>query len=259
MPRTLAAALVVAALTPTVASAQSTATIRGVIVDSMRQPVSDVDVRALPGLRRVRTDSTGAFVFGALEAGQYTVRARRIGYAPVDWSVQLPKGGSADLRIELGPRIARLDTVRVVAGRTCDAKSYEGFLCRQVSARGAYLDYTDIDTAQVYYSADLLRDVGGFGTTLVPTRYGPARIPTSRECTVVLMNGAPVSWTTIPDAPYMISAIEVYKSRAEIPKEFQRYMWGKERCWLVAYWTYDFMMKPIRKLGLPYSVADTRQ
>jgi hypothetical protein len=36
-------------------------------------------------------------------------------------------------------------------------------------------------------------------------------------------------------------------------------MWGKERCWLVAYWTYDFMMKPIRKLGLPYSVADTRQ
>ena len=45
----------------------------------------------------------------------------------------------------------------------------------------------------------------------------------------------------------MITGIEVYKTKAEIPKEFARYTWGKEDCWLVAYWTYDFRNKPIRK------------
>jgi len=37
----------------------------------------------------------------------------------------------------------------------------------------------------------------------------------------------------------MIVAIEIYKSPKDIPKEFVRFTWGKERCWLVAWWTYD--------------------
>lgn len=52
-----------------------------------------------------------------------------------------------------------------------------------------------------------------------------------------------------------IAAIEVYKSPRDIPKEFRRHTWGKENCWLVAYWTYDFMMKPFRKTALPYRAA----
>jgi len=240
----------------TAANAQST--IRGVVRDSARVPMPNVDVRAIPSAQRARTDSTGTFAFTGLDAGRYVLRVRRIGYAPVEWTVDVAKGGRADVQIEMGPRLAQLDTVRVVGTRSCDAKSYEGFLCRRTSAKGVFLDYDDIDTAQVYWSADLLRDVGGFTTTVTASRDGPTRIPSSKACTIVLMNGVPTPWSSIPDAPYMISAIEVYKSPRDIPAEFRRYTWGKERCWLVAYWTYDFMMKPIRKVKLPYRFASDR-
>jgi len=49
----------------------------------------------------------------------------------------------------------------------------------------------------------------------------------------------------------MISAIEIYQSPKDIPKEFSRFTWGKENCWLVAYWTYDFTFKTIRGVRLP--------
>ena len=132
-----------------------------------------------------------------------------------------------------------LDTVYSTEGRPCEPKKYEGFLCRRATAAGTFMDYTDIDTMQVDYSADLLRDVGGFTTDLRPSRNGVTRVAGSRACTIVLLNGYPASWSSIPDVPSMIVAIEIYKSPKDIPKEFNRFTWGKERCWLVAWWTYD--------------------
>jgi len=129
------------------------------------------------------------------------------------------------------------------------ARQIRGVLCRRAKAKGTFLDFTDIDTMQVDYSAELLRDVGGFLVDVEPTRNGPTRVSSSRHCTIVLMNGIPASWSSIPEAPYMITGIEVYKSKAEIPKEFGRYTWGKESCWLVAYWTYDFKYKPARMVA----------
>ena len=65
------------------------------------------------------------------------------------------------------------------------------------------------------------------------------RVASSRACTIVLLNGYPAGWASIPDVPYMIVGIEIYKSPKDIPKEFNRFTWGKEHCWLVAYWSYD--------------------
>jgi len=132
-----------------------------------------------------------------------------------------------------------LDTVYATDPRLCEPKKYEGFLCRRATATGTFIDYTDIDTMQVDFSADLLRDVGGFTTDLRNSRNGATRVATSRACTIVLLNGYPATWSSIPDVPSMIVAIEIYKSPKDIPKEFVRFTWGKERCWLVAWWTYD--------------------
>ena len=230
---------------------QSAPRIAGVVRDSANQPMANVDVVVIPGSRRARTDSTGRFEIGSLDPGRYVVRARRLGYAPAEWSVDLSKSGRADIQLVLATRIPSLDTVYVKGSGPCPRDSYEGFLCRRATTKGTFIDYTDIDAQDAEYSADLLRGVPGFRVDVARSRDGPTRVPTSRTCTIVLLNGVASTWSQIPESPSMISAIEVYQSPKDIPKEFARYTWGKEDCWLVAYWTYDFAFKAIRKTALP--------
>jgi len=232
-----------------VARAQ-TASIRGTVRDSASRPMVNADVVLDPSGRRARTDSIGRFAFDSLAAKQFTVRARRVGYAPTEWTVDLSKSGHAEIQLTLGGRIAALDTVFVLDGRPCDAQKYEGFMCRRATTKGRFIDYADIDSMNVLYSADLLRDVGGFATVVRPTRIGPTRVASSSHCTIVLMNGAPTSWASIPESPSEVIGVEVYQVPKEIPKEYRRYTWGKESCWLVAYWTANFL-DPVRKQALP--------
>jgi hypothetical protein len=231
--------------------AQSGGAVTGVVRDSMDRPMPEADVVLIPAKRRARTDSLGRFEFRSLDDGQYVVRARRIGYLPTEWSVKLSKAGHVNVTLVLGPHVAMLDTMYVATDGPCPRDTYEGFLCRRTKAKGTFVDFTDIDTMQVDYSAELLRDIGGFNVDVQPTKNGPTRVASARRCTIVLLNGVATSWSQIPEAPYMITGIEVYKTKAEIPKEFARYTWGKEDCWLVAYWTYDFRNKPVRKVSLP--------
>jgi len=239
------------------AAAQPGGAITGVVRDSADHPMPEADVVLIPAKRRARTDSLGRFEFRSLDDGQYVVRARRVGYLPTEWSVKLSQAGHVNVSLVLGPRVAMLDTMYATAG-PCARDTYEGFLCRQAKAKGTFIDFTDIDTMQVDYSAELLRDVPGFTFDVQPTKNGPTRVGSSRHCAIVLMNAIPTPWSSIPEAPYMITGIEVYKTKAEIPKEFARYTWGKEDCWLVAYWTYDFRDKPVRKVSLPYSLTPSR-
>lgn len=250
MLKTLACAAATLVIAAESLSGQS-ASIRGVVRDSLDRPMANADLLVIPSGRRARTDSTGRFAFLALEGRGYTVRARRVGYLPTEWSVDLSKGGHADVQITLATRVAVLDTIRVLADRRCHPQRYEGFLCRQASTRGVFLDYTDIDTMQVFYTADLLRDIGGFETVVVSSKNGATRAASSKWCTISLLNGVPAAVGEIPTEPYMISAIEIYKNPRDIPKEYRRYTWGRERCQLVVYWSYDFEMREIKKLALP--------
>jgi len=240
------------------AAAQPGGAIAGVVRDSADRPMPEADVVLIPAKRRARTDSLGRFEFRSLGDGQYVVRARRVGYLPTEWSVKLSNAGHVNVALVLGPRVAILDTMYAVTDGPCARDKYEGFVCRRAKAKGTFIDFTDIDTMQVDYSAELLRDVPGFTFDVQPTRNGPTRVGSSRHCAIVLMNGIPATCSSIPEAPNMIAGIEVYKTKAEIPKEFARYTWGKENCWLVAYWTYDFRYKPVRKVALPYSVTPSR-
>jgi len=236
-------------LAASVAAAQK-GTIRGVVRDSLERPVRNADVSINPGDHRQRTDSTGRFAFESLGSGKYVVSARRIGYVPAEWSVELSAGGRVDVKLVLDPRIAALDTVFVRDGRPCPAQTYEGFVCRRATVKATFLDYTDIDSMNVLYSAELLRDIGGFTVEVIPTRYGPTRIASSKHCTTVLLDGIPARWHQVPEHPDDINGVEIYKTPKEVPKEFARFTWGRESCWLVAYWTYN-RLKPVKKLALP--------
>jgi hypothetical protein len=231
------------------AHAQS-ATIRGIVRDSSMQPVARAEVSLDPTSRRIRTDSTGRFVFDSLDGGQFVVRARRLGFNPAEWTVDLSKSGKIDVQLVLGPRIAMLDTVFARDGAPCEPQEYQGFMCRRALAKGRFIDYTDIDSMNVLYSADLLRDIGGFTSVVRSTSIGPTRQAASRHCTVVLVNGVATPWGGVPESAYDIIGIEIYQTPQDIPKEYRRYTWGKEDCWLVAYWTANYL-RPVKKAALP--------
>jgi hypothetical protein len=250
MARFVIVALCACAIAARGAGAQSGATIRGVVRDSAAVPVPNADVSTTPGARRVRTDSTGRFVIAGLEPGQYIVKARHVGYEPVEWTVDLSRAGRADVQLTLAVRLPVLDAVMVTAGRTCNVNDIEGFLCRRAGGKGVFFDYSDIDDLNVNDTADLFNTVAGFAVDVRSTRSGPKRMPIGRRCINTLVNGLPAAWSAVPSDPADIMAVEIYELPKDIPSEYNRYTWGKEQCSLVAYWTVNFS-RPIRRVTLP--------
>jgi hypothetical protein len=223
------------------------ASVSGVVRDSASRPVAGADVVAYPGNHRTRTDSAGAFVISGLDADQYTVRARKLGYSPTEFRVSLSKDGHTEIKLWLEHSAPMLDTLRVIAGRPCPLYSLDGFVCRKKAGGGVFMDYTDIDDKGVAYTADLFRDMKGFRVDVRSTRRGPVRVPVASNgfgCITSLVDGHPVTpATTIPSIAGDLVALEIYARPDSVPEQFQRYTWPQGnvartgRCAVVIYWT----------------------
>lgn len=239
---------------PSRASAQG-GVIAGVVRDSAARPVAAADIIVRPGDRRTRSDSAGRFIITGLGADHYTVRARKIGYAPTTYDVALSNAGRVDIQLVFDQRMPMLDTVIVTADRKCSEFTLSGFVCRRQGGGGIFLDYTDIDDKDALYTADLFRDMKGFRTDLRPTRYGPVRYVAPSlpwRCITSLIDGRPMSGATIvPELPADLVAIEVYARPDSVPVEFQKYTWPaggnftrSGRCSVIVYWTLRARMNP---------------
>lgn len=239
------------------AVAQKTGVIAGTVVDTAGRPIAGVDVVASAEHARTKTDSAGRFEIRDLESGQYAVRVRRIGYLPERMTADIDKGGKADLKIELKPRPAFLDSVFVVAqSGLCPERSYVGFICRRRKGKGVYLTDDDIFDKNAREIGDVFRGVPGFRIEMRPSPWGQLPVPLSTKanlCLNALVNGMPAASTNpIPRYADEMVAVEIYASPADAPPEYQRYVWGRQgrqtqsfndhggngdRCSLVVYWT----------------------
>jgi hypothetical protein len=76
------------------------------------------------------------------------------------------------------------------------------------------------------------------------------RVPAGVRCINTLINGYPASSSAVPQDPYDIMAVEVYKLPRDVPKEFRRHTWGREDCSLIVFWTVDFSA-PLPHVKLP--------
>ena len=63
------------------------------------------------------TDAQGNFLIGNVPPGNYTVRARYIGYATVEQTVQVTVGRDATVNFELGTSVLEMGEVAVSAER----------------------------------------------------------------------------------------------------------------------------------------------
>ena len=102
--------------------------LRGQVIDSTGGPIAGVQVTLVELARRANTDQRGAFVFGGVPAGRYTLVARRLGYAAVSDTVRVAPGQAigvdrAAVRPPVVIRLTRLatDIEPVVVTATRDA------------------------------------------------------------------------------------------------------------------------------------------
>jgi hypothetical protein len=253
----LLAALSAAFALPATLMAQRTGIIAGVVVDEAGNPIAGAEIAASGVTARATTDSAGKFMIRDLESGEYNVRARRIGYFPARMTADIGKGGRADLHIELQTRPAMLDSVIVTAEGRCPDRSYTGFLCRQrLSKSGVFLSDDDIFDKNARELGDIFRDVPGFRIETQPTIWGRLPMPMvvrGTGCLNALVNGKPASVTNpMPRFADQMIAAEIYATPAEVPQEYQRFIYGGEgrqttvyhhgisssdRCAIVVYWT----------------------
>jgi len=238
-------AVLLSLLLSATAGAQQGATITGTVRDSASRPVAGADVVALPGAHRARSDSAGKFTITGLDGGSYTVRARRLGFAPTETTVDISSNARLNIALTLDQRMPMLDTVIVRADGTCPDRTLDAFACHRKFGKGLYLDYTDIDEKDPIYAADIFRDIQGFRVDVRSTRSGPVRVavPSNFHCLVSLVDGRPVSPANpIPTSPIDVIALEVYRQPDDVPKDYERYIWPNTgmatgRCMLVVYWT----------------------
>jgi hypothetical protein len=257
MRSVLLLAVLAAVAVPASLAAQKTGVIAGVIVDETGKPVPDAEIVASADNARATSDSAGKFAIRDLEAGQYNIRVRRIGFMPTRTTADIGKGGRADLHIELKTRPAILDSVYIVANGKCPDRSFTGFLCRKQSGKGFYLTDDDIFDKNAREIGDIFREVPGFRVELRPSTWGPMLpVPLATKgsrCLNALVNGRPPSPTNqMPHYADQMVGVEIYASASEVPQEYQQYTWGRqgrqsqvygdhdastEHCALVVYWT----------------------
>jgi hypothetical protein len=230
--------------------------ITGIVIDELGRPIRDVDVYAFPGTARARTDSGGRFIITKLGADFYHVRARRLGYSPLEITTDLAKDGHVELKFELKPRPAMLDSIVVSATGRCPDVSYNGFNCRRRSGKGLYLTDDDVAEKGAIELGEVFTDIPGFRVELTMTRLGARPIPrstTGNRCLNALVNGRPLALTNpLPRFATELIAVEIYASPNDVPEEYQRYVWlaaarqtssltghelPNQRCALAVYWT----------------------
>jgi hypothetical protein len=228
------------------------------VVDENGAPIPGAQIVASADNAHATSDSAGRFEIRNLDAGQYNVRARRIGFFPTRMTADLGHGGRADLHIEMKVRPAILDSVVIVADGKCPERSYLGFSCRRRAGKGVYLTDDDIFDKNARELGDVFRDVPGFRIEMRPTVWGALPMPISTKgsrCLNALVNGRlPSPTNQLPHFADQMIAVEIYALPGDVPNEYQQYSWGNagrqttmygqqhggessEHCSLVVYWT----------------------
>lgn len=127
------------------------------------RPVIDAELTLLPGLRTVRSDSTGGFRFTDVRPGTYTLRARRVGFDVFTQEVSVFANQERLLTVDIPMRIGAQILAQVtVSGRPVmfPARLAEPY-ARVARGRGAFFTRELIDSLQPWDVSSLLQRVPG--------------------------------------------------------------------------------------------------
>lgn len=239
---TLAALVLLGA--PRALAAQS-GVLRGVVTDSLGNPIRGVEVLAIQTERSTRTDAQGRFTLTRLPWGQSVVMARSPGYRAVERVIQIGDDNQATMDFRMLRAIQLIDTLRITSHDGCAAFRYEGFECRRRAGIGQFRGPDELRALRPDYWSDMfdgltgLRKVpftnqalGRLDWTVMPT--------TGWRCLVEAFNGRERTAREILIRPDQIHSIEVYDVYERVPEPYKRYAWpadSRTPCTLIMYWT----------------------
>lgn len=144
--------LLVLALMPSVAAAQGTGAITGVVTDQTTQlPVPAAQVLLVGTQRGALTDQEGRFSISGVPAGSYEVRARRVGYASTVQTVTVTADGTATATFALATSAARLEEVVVNAVTGQSQRRIEA------GTNTGYIDVGDMNKGPITKMSDVLQ------------------------------------------------------------------------------------------------------
>lgn len=215
------------------------AVLTGHITSTEGKPLEGAMVLLLGTQLSARSNADGAFRLTGLPAGTQSVEVREIGYSPKRFAVDLTPHRPSTLTATLDERTQVLKTMEITAKR---GSEIAGFDQRKRTGLGYYMDRDQIEKSASISTTDLFRQVPGLTVAWDGQGYQVQVNRTSNAgmCPVAYyIDGSP--FLSLGDdidqivRPEDIAAIEVYKSAAETPMQFQGSDGGP--CGTIVIWT----------------------
>jgi hypothetical protein len=213
-------------------------TLAGVVTDTARHPIPSVEVGLLWGreiVRTTRTDSAGRFQLADLPRGKISIVARRLGFQPRVYTVQIREGATrAFLPVVLDPMPAELDKVIVLARVAASGGRLKEFYERKSRhGWGRFIEREEIERRHPMRMSDMLRTIPG--VRVLPGR-GFANVVRMRGgcAPTVWLDGLPLRGTEIDEVvfPSEVAGVEVYHS-VGMPIQFMSH----GGCGAIVVWT----------------------
>jgi hypothetical protein len=251
------------ALTRTVAQAQSaTAELSGRVTQAGDSTITvgGASIELTGTGRRTYADRDGRFTLGQVPAGDYELRARRLGYQPVTRRITVVAGVDRDESIEL-PRLAGALTAVRIEGRMMKVPArFEDVYRRGAAGWGKFITREMIDSLQPFDTKRLFEGIPsvrvndrGITFDKCPnqpsnkwlsnvqvyvdgdrrTRLQKAERLDPRDLIPTITDDANDVLKSI--RPFEIQAMEIYTGTARIPGEF-----NNDACAVVAIWTKSY-------------------
>jgi hypothetical protein len=217
---------------------QSAARLSGTVRDSSGAAVALAQL-AVNGVRGA-SDSAGFFVLEGLRGGPATLRIRRVGFEPLDTTLQLAGGRSDSVGIVLTAVPRELAEVTTEANAQ-KLTHLSDFYRHRKNGSGYYLDRKAIEATRVQRLSDVLRRMPG--VRLVSDRSGRYQVRMSRtsggrDCPPDFwIDGIRAAYFNVDDVPLTdVDALEVYRGASSLPPEYLSRV-GSPGCGVVVIWT----------------------
>jgi hypothetical protein len=210
-------------------SATSTAVLTGnVAADSGGGPLPNTQIAITDLGRTTTTDSRGAFRFDSISPGTHRLYVRRIGYAELDFSVDLRSGDTLNRDIVM-TRITILDSMSITGKPLARDAAMRVFEDNRRLGLGKFLTEADLDKAngrslpqmmRLFPFLTIARNGSGQYKASVPGR--GVKSMNGGSCPVkVYVDGV---WDRDYDLnafpPSAIAGVEYYRGPAQIPLEY---------------------------------------
>jgi hypothetical protein len=222
-------------------------TIDGVVSDTNLVPLHAAFVTIVGTPIRLGTGPNGRFRITKLQAGQYLVIVKRVGYRPTSAIVHVPADDTLRLAYTLAPIATELAPV-IVSERPFSLRMSE-FAARRRAGFGEFMTQEEIETRNPVYATELFRkfssiNVSPSRTSALTQWFALSRReganPSLGACPMAVFLDAvplptPFNLDLLP-SPRDIGGIEVYAGPSTVPPQFS----GPDRsCGVILVWTKD--------------------